>query len=191
MHDTSASHFNGEIPDLYDRGLGPVIFAEYATDIAARAAASNPLRVLETAAGTGIDTRRLRDTLPAGAHLTATDLNVDMLNRHLDRPSKRYDRQTGSLPCRNAATHVGGVLLACSQAPFRGRVRPLPTAAVENDSPGNVIWKRGCIKSRERIQQRSGNPFGRIFGWFAHVNQENFAGMQQLRDFGRLESLNW
>jgi SAM-dependent methyltransferase len=39
------------------------------------------MRVLETAAGTGIVTRQLRDTLPAGAHLTATDLNADMLNR--------------------------------------------------------------------------------------------------------------
>lgn len=81
MHDTSASHFTGDIPDLYDRGLGPVIFADFAADIAARAADSTPTRVLETAAGTGILTRRLRDTLPAAAHLTATDLNVDMLNR--------------------------------------------------------------------------------------------------------------
>ncbi len=81
MHDTSASHFTGEIPDLYDRGLGPVIFAPYAADIAARAAASNPMRLLETAAGTGIVTRRLRDMLPAGAQFTATDLNADMLER--------------------------------------------------------------------------------------------------------------
>ncbi len=71
--------FIGNIPEHYDRGLGPVIFADYAADIARRAAACNPARVLETAAGTGIVTRRLRDLLPAGASLTATDLNPPML----------------------------------------------------------------------------------------------------------------
>jgi len=46
---------------------------------ARRAAACNPARVLETAAGTGIVTRQLRDHLPAGVHLTATDLNPPMI----------------------------------------------------------------------------------------------------------------
>jgi ubiquinone/menaquinone biosynthesis C-methylase UbiE len=71
--------FVGSIPEHYDQGLGPLIFVDYAADIARRAAASNPARVLETAAGTGIVTRRLRDELPAGTHLTATDLNPPML----------------------------------------------------------------------------------------------------------------
>ena len=35
--------------------------------------------MLETASGTGIVTRALRDALPADTQLTATDLNVDML----------------------------------------------------------------------------------------------------------------
>lgn len=81
MHDSSASHFAGDIPDFYDRGLGPILFANYALDIAGRAAATNPSRLLETAAGTGIVTRRLRDLLPAGAELTCTDLNGEMLDR--------------------------------------------------------------------------------------------------------------
>jgi ubiquinone/menaquinone biosynthesis C-methylase UbiE len=38
-----------------------------------------PARVLETAAGTWIVTRRLRDVLPNGVRLTATDLNAPML----------------------------------------------------------------------------------------------------------------
>ena len=45
-----------------------------------RVAALNPRRVLETAAGTGIVTRALRDALPAGASLTASDLNAPMLD---------------------------------------------------------------------------------------------------------------
>lgn len=71
--------FTGSKPEIYDRCLGPRIFADYATDIATRAAARAPKRVLELAAGTGIVTRKLRDALPADAHLTATDLNEPML----------------------------------------------------------------------------------------------------------------
>lgn len=76
---SDAASFVGNIPEYYDRGLGPVIFADYAVDMARRVAALKPARVLETAAGTGIVTRRLRDVLPATAHLTATDLNPPML----------------------------------------------------------------------------------------------------------------
>jgi hypothetical protein len=57
--------FIGNIPGHYDNGLRPVVFVDYAADIARRAAACNPTRVLETAAGTGIVTRQLRDFLPA------------------------------------------------------------------------------------------------------------------------------
>ena len=71
--------FIGSIPQHYEQGLGPLIFVDYAADIARRVAAGNPARVLETAAGTGIVTRKLLDALPAGVHLTATDLNPPML----------------------------------------------------------------------------------------------------------------
>lgn len=74
-----AAGFVGSIPQHYDQGLGPMIFVDYAADIARRVAAHNPARVLETAAGTGIVTRKLRDALPAHAKLMATDLNPPML----------------------------------------------------------------------------------------------------------------
>jgi SAM-dependent methyltransferase len=88
-----AASFVGNIPEHYDRGLGPVIFVDYAADIARRTAACGPARVLETAAGTGIVTRQLRDTLPAGAHVTATDLNAPMLEvaRTKFRPGEEVD----------------------------------------------------------------------------------------------------
>jgi SAM-dependent methyltransferase len=73
------TRFVGSIPDYYDRGLGPVIFAEPADVAARRVASLEPRRVLETAAGTGIVTRRMRDVLPAAADIVATDLNADML----------------------------------------------------------------------------------------------------------------
>jgi len=71
--------FVGSIPQYYDQGLGPMIFVDYAEEMARRVAAAKPARVLETAAGTGIVTRRLRDRLDAKAALTATDLNPPML----------------------------------------------------------------------------------------------------------------
>ena len=79
MSDNTATPI-GNIPDEYDRGLGPVIFVDYADVVARRVVSFGPARVLETAAGTGIVSRRLRDLLPEGAHLTATDLNPPMLD---------------------------------------------------------------------------------------------------------------
>jgi ubiquinone/menaquinone biosynthesis C-methylase UbiE len=76
---SNAASFVGNIPDHYDRGLGPVIFVDYAADIAGRAASRPATRVLETAAGTGIVTRQLRDAFPAHVQLTATDLNPPMI----------------------------------------------------------------------------------------------------------------
>ena len=64
--------FIGNIPQYYDRGLGPIIFADYAADIARRAAASRPTRVLETAAGTGDRHARLARS-PPGRHATDGD----------------------------------------------------------------------------------------------------------------------
>ena len=74
-----ATSFVGDIPGHYDREMGPVIFADFADDMARRAAAGAPGRLLELAAGTGIVTRRLRDLLPAASRLVATDLNPPML----------------------------------------------------------------------------------------------------------------
>ena len=78
---TSDKQFAGGIPDIYERLMVPLIFAPYARDLAARAAALAPLAVLETAAGTGALTRALADGLGKGARIAATDLNQPMLDR--------------------------------------------------------------------------------------------------------------
>lgn len=76
----NAANFVGNIPEHYDRGLGPVFFTDFAEEMAKRVAAIAPHHVLETSAGTGIVSRRLRDLLPASAKLTVTDLNPPMLD---------------------------------------------------------------------------------------------------------------
>lgn len=73
--------FAGSIPELYEAYMVPLIFAPYAEDLARRAAALRPARVLETAAGTGVVTRALTRRLEAGVDLLATDLNAPMLER--------------------------------------------------------------------------------------------------------------
>ena len=64
--------------EVYDRRLGPAVFHPFAVDLARRAAALAPRRVLEVAAGSGIVTRELLAAVP-GAALTATDLNPAMV----------------------------------------------------------------------------------------------------------------
>ena len=66
------------MPEAYDRHLGPAVFAPFASDLAARATAYAPRRVLELAAGTGVATGALVTALP-GAELTATDVNPAMV----------------------------------------------------------------------------------------------------------------
>ena len=88
---SNTANFIGDIPEEYDRGLGPMIFVDYAADMARRVASLVPAHVLEVAAGTGILTRRLRDLLPENSFLRATDLNPPMLEvaRAKFRPDER------------------------------------------------------------------------------------------------------
>src|SRR5258707_5944638 len=72
--------FQGSIPAIYDRYLGPLIFAPYAADLARRLTDMREGAVLETAAGTGIVTRALALALPGGVGITATDLNQPMVD---------------------------------------------------------------------------------------------------------------
>jgi len=76
-----AARFVGSIPEHYDQHLGPRLFADFAADLARRTAACEPSAVLELAAGTGIVSRALRDTLAPACSLLATDLNPPMLER--------------------------------------------------------------------------------------------------------------
>jgi ubiquinone/menaquinone biosynthesis C-methylase UbiE len=66
--------FKHSTPELYDRYMGPLLFAPYAEYVAKRVARLQPARILETAAGTGIVTRAVKEELPA-AEVVATDIN--------------------------------------------------------------------------------------------------------------------
>jgi ubiquinone/menaquinone biosynthesis C-methylase UbiE len=76
----TAAEFSGSVPGFYDRHLGPVLFEPYAVDLVSRLPAGDRLRVLEIACGSGIVTRRLRESLGESATLVATDLNEAMVS---------------------------------------------------------------------------------------------------------------
>jgi len=76
---TGDAAFTGSVPELYERLLVPMIFAEPARALAAAIAAHKPADVLETAAGTGALTRELEGT--GGMNIVATDLNEAMVQK--------------------------------------------------------------------------------------------------------------
>jgi SAM-dependent methyltransferase len=111
MQRDSTIYSGSSVPDHYDTGLGPMIFVDYAEDIARRAAALKPSRLLETAAGTGIVSRRLRDRLPPATQLVSTDLSPTMLEvaRTKFKPSEPITFQQAdatALPFPDAAFDV-------------------------------------------------------------------------------------
>ncbi|MBT3139887.1 hypothetical protein DS909_22685 [Phaeobacter gallaeciensis] len=70
---TTPSKFVGDIPGHYDNDLGPNIFMDYANPLAYQC--SSPVQnAIELAAGTGIVSQKLRDTLPPDAHLEDSEL---------------------------------------------------------------------------------------------------------------------
>lgn len=73
--------FAGDIPDIYDSYLVPLLFTHYADDLAQRVASHPVHDVLETAAGSGVVTRALAPLLSRDARYVVTDLNPPMLDR--------------------------------------------------------------------------------------------------------------
>ncbi len=71
--------FSGSIPEVYEKHLVPLIFEPYADDLVSRLRSRSLSRVLEVAAGTGVVTRSLANTLPQSVSIIATDLNPGML----------------------------------------------------------------------------------------------------------------
>jgi len=80
MATASDTAFSGSIPEIYDRLLVPLIFDDYARDLAQSVEKLRPRAVLEIAAGTGVVTRAMASCLQSGTYQVATDLNQTMLD---------------------------------------------------------------------------------------------------------------
>ncbi|MEJ2140247.1 MAG: class I SAM-dependent methyltransferase [Gammaproteobacteria bacterium] len=71
--------FSGSVPETYHRYLVPLIFADYADDLAARLSVAAGGSVLETAAGTGVLSERLIRQVSGDVRLVITDVSPAML----------------------------------------------------------------------------------------------------------------
>jgi ubiquinone/menaquinone biosynthesis C-methylase UbiE len=67
--------------DVYDDLLVPLLFQTYADDLAHRLTDLRTGSILEVAAGTGVLTRAMADSLPDEVTITATDLVQGMIDR--------------------------------------------------------------------------------------------------------------
>src|SRR5437868_9126017 len=94
--------FAGSIPENYDRYMAPLIFQQYAADIAQRAASLSPSAVLETAAGSGVVTRALAPRLSPGTSYIVTDFNQPMVDYAASRqpPDTRIKWRQADAPAR-------------------------------------------------------------------------------------------
>src|SRR5215510_2098482 len=134
MSNDKVAAFAGTLAEFYDRYLVPLMFAPYAQVVADRATGFRPHHVLETAAGTGIVTEALSRTLPSDVAITATDLNLPMIERGKARPGmERVDwRQADAmaLPFPDAAFDLivcqfGVMFFPDKRASFRESLRVL------------------------------------------------------------------
>jgi ubiquinone/menaquinone biosynthesis C-methylase UbiE len=91
MADSVDSVFENSIPDVYDRYLVPLIFEQYAKDLAQRTVEIDPKDVLEVAGGTGVVPRAVSAVLKPSARYVVTDLNQPMLDR-AESMQERPDR---------------------------------------------------------------------------------------------------
>jgi SAM-dependent methyltransferase len=134
MSDAACHFFSGSWPEFYDRLMVPVFFEPYARRLAERLKGMKSGHVLEIAAGTGVVTRELMNTLPDSVTITATDLSQPMLDRAQSHPgSERVRWQQADalgLPFEDSAfdavvCQFGVMFFPDKQAAFREALRVL------------------------------------------------------------------
>ena len=112
--------FKHSTPSLYDQYMGPLLFEPHARYVAERVGALRPSSILETAAGTGIVTRALRDAAPE-ATIVATDINPAVVGFAAEQvQSERVEFQIAdaqNLPFEDGSVRSG-------RLPLRDHVLP-------------------------------------------------------------------
>lgn len=144
--------FTGDIPKLYDAVIGPALFEELGDELAQRVATKRPRCVLETAAGTGIVTRRLRDRLPAGSEIIATDLSPAML---ATAETKFSPGEVTLSPCGCNSSAVPRRQLRRFGLPVRNHVLPRPAPGLSGGLAGAGAWRSRLVQCVGLRRQQS------------------------------------
>lgn len=117
--------FTGSIPKIYEQYLVPLIFEDYARDLAARVAARSPKRVLEIACGTGVVTRAMAAGLPATTEIVATDLNPAMIEQasaaSIGRPVEFKQADAAALPFPDQTVDIVVIQFGVMFFPDKGK----------------------------------------------------------------------
>jgi ubiquinone/menaquinone biosynthesis C-methylase UbiE len=133
----------GSVPENYERHLVPLLFLDYAADLAARVDVPAGGAVLETACGTGAVTRHLLARLPVDARLTATDLAPPMVDQARqvvgDHPALEYRQADATdLPFADAA--FDAVVCQFALMLFPDRVQAMREAARVLKRGGHFVF---------------------------------------------------
>jgi ubiquinone/menaquinone biosynthesis C-methylase UbiE len=149
--------FKGSIPEIYDTHLVPLIFEQYATDLAQRTSLLAPDALLEIASGSGVVARAVAPILQSGTRHVVSDLNPPMLDR------------------------------AAATQPRPDLIEWLPADALdlplEGDSFDLVLCQFGCMFFPDRIRSytearrvlRPGGAF--VFNMWDGIEENDFANV--------------
>jgi ubiquinone/menaquinone biosynthesis C-methylase UbiE len=131
----------GSIPENYERYLVPLLFMDYAADLAACLDVPADGAVLETACGTGAVTRQLRARLRDSVRLTVTDFALPMVEQVQrivgDHPGIEY-RQADATDLPFAAESFDAVICQFSLMLFPDKAKAMREAA-------RVLRSGGCF----------------------------------------------
>ena len=168
------------MPAAYEQFLVPVVFQPFAEDMAARAAALRPRRILELAAGTGVLTSRLLGALPS-AGVIATDLNEAMVAFGSTRAPGAVWRQADAerLPFPDASFDTVALTLVLCTVPD-------PDAALRETArvlkPGGRFLFLEHVRSEDaklaRWQDRLHGPWY-AFGHGCNCNRDTAAAIER------------
>ncbi len=151
----SDKEFSGSIPEFYDTFLVPLIFDDYANDLADRVVSHTPEAVLETAAGSGVVPRALAGRLGPDTRYVVTDLNQPMLDHAASQQGED--------------SHIEWRQADALKLPF------------ESDSFDSVICQFGAMFYPDRVKgfaeaRRVLRPGGHyIFNVWDHIGENEFA----------------
>lgn len=156
--------FEHSAPSLYDRHMVPLLFEPYAELLAERAAALEPRRVLETAAGTGAVTRAVARVLPE-AEIVATDVNPGVLEyatAHFDSGSVTFQQANAQeLPFPDESFDL--VLSAFGVMFFPDKVRAHDEARRALRSGGRYLFVTFADLSRNPVPEAAGKAVDAMF----------------------------